>query len=533
MDAVFAVFILAYVGIAIYVLVNVLKTWRASVELVPSSLQRYTRHSMTKIRVFGRILKITLLNITTLLILISIVTSSLIAAAVYSDEVTEYIQEVDEVVGSPSVLIKLSEPTRKQSIAAIIHSHVEDVESTVYLYRVILDRGIRIEGVPEVKWVVIGIDGELLSKLNISEGEILTGCRDLQKGEYISTAKFKIRCSQNSISRFKIAPLETLLPVLGYIGLEPVVPSLDLITVSDIPTAMKILNLEEPLVTDVLVIGRTITRSTVEKLVDVLNVNTLQYYFNDKVLILGSARVMTLEAAVSTLLVILSCVIIVAVAYRSLLPEFKAVHERLHYIGLPQWGTSITLLMHVAVVTSLGSATSSMLISHFFSVRQVVISAVVSLLSGFLALLTLVREVGAGTTRYGSYTPIVERHEVVLPIKKVRESRNLVDIVREAIESNEFFELEEFNHKHWENEVVVFSRANFKEVWGVTLNCLIGITVLNGMIRMFIETEVSSVEDISESINNSIRALFVSKLIGKLKTLLQLPEGVSTASGMP
>ncbi|MCS7099209.1 MAG: hypothetical protein NZ925_02540, partial [Sulfolobales archaeon] len=180
----------------------------------------------------------------------------------------------------------------------------------------------------------------------------------------------------------------------------------------------------------------------------------------------------------------------------------------------------ITLLMHVAVVTSLGSAISLVLVLHLFSVRQAVISVTASLLSGFLALLALLREVGAGTARYGSYTPIVERHEVVFSIKKVGELKNLVSIVKEAIQSNEFFELEELEYRHWQNEIVIFCRANFKEMWGVALNSLIGITVLGEMIRMFIEADISSVEDISESMNDSIRALYVSKLIGKLKTLL-------------
>ncbi|MDW8010337.1 MAG: hypothetical protein RMH84_01925 [Sulfolobales archaeon] len=518
MELVFIVFALTYIGIAAYAATRVLKTWRGSIELSPPLFRQYVRHSMTKMRVFGRVLRITLLNITTALIVTCIVTSSLIAAAAYSDTRMEYVQNLGEVVEDPVALVKLSEPMKLRTADETVDSLVRDGRA-MYLYRAVLEKGIKIEGLPEVKWVVIGVDGDILSRLNISEREILTGCRDF-RNESIYTIGFRVRCIQNSLRRFKITPLETLLPVLGYIGLEPIVPSLDLVIVSDIFTVSEILGFEEPLVTDILLVGRVVTRSTIEGLAEVLNVESLQYYSGSEVLIIGAVRVMTLEAAVSALFVVLSSVIIVAVAYRSLLPEFKVVHERLHYVGLPQWGTSITLLMHVAVVTSLGSAISLVLVLHLFSVRQAVISVTASLLSGFLALLALLREVGAGTARYGSYTPIVERHEVVFSIKKVGELKNLVSIVKEAIQSNEFFELEELEYRHWQNEIVIFCRANFKEMWGVALNSLIGITVLGEMIRMFIEADISSVEDISESMNDSIRALYVSKLIGKLKTLL-------------
>ncbi|MEM4775268.1 MAG: hypothetical protein QW489_02770 [Sulfolobales archaeon] len=109
----------------------------------------------------------------------------------------------------------------------------------------------------------------------------------------------------------------------------------------------------------------------------------------------------------------------------------------------------------------------------------------------------------------------------MFPITKIGKPSDLVNIVREAIETNEFFELEEFEYKSWEKEIVVYCRANFKEMWGVVLSGLIAITPLDGsMVKVFIETDVSSVEEISESINNSVRALFVSKVVGKLRTLL-------------
>lgn len=513
------VFLVVYIGVLVYTIVNLVKAGRVSVELPPATLRQYARHSANKLRVFGRVLKITLLNTTTILILLCIVTSALIAAAAYSDRRTEFTQSIEEYIQRPIALIKLSKPVSKYGITVALHSIAERAESVTYFYRVTLEKGISIDGLPGVKWVVIGIDGKILSELNISEGELLTGCQTPLPQIQLS-ARFQVKCAQEFLYRFKITPLETLLPVLGYIGTEPITPSLDIVVISDVMTITEILNLGEPLVTDVLLVGREINRSTVEGLLSVLDVDTLQYFSGTNALILGSVRIMTLESTVSTLLVVLSCAIIVAVAYRSLLPEFKALHERLHYIGLPPWGTTITLLMHIAVIVSFGALASAVLTLYLFSLHQAVISIIVSSVSGFLAALTLLRELSTGTVSYGSYTPAVERHEIVFPAEKVGDLRDLVDILRKAIETNEFFELEEFEHKHWGNEVVVYCRAGFKEMWGVFLSGLIAVTPLDkDIVKVFIETDVSSVEEISESMNNSIRALFVSKLVGRLKVL--------------
>ncbi|MEM0065487.1 MAG: hypothetical protein QXZ22_01770 [Sulfolobales archaeon] len=520
MDPVFLVFSATYLMVLVYVIINLAKTMNVSVELSVSTLHRYTRHSTTKLRVFGRVLKITLLNITTLLILSCIVTSSLIAATAYSDKRTEFVKTMEEAVQVPTVLIKLPNPVSMRELVEVLHKVIEESESVSYLYRVTLERGISIDGLPGVKWVAIGVYGGLLSKLNISEGEVLTGCQNSSR-ETRYPSRFKVTCAQDSINRFKITPLETLLPVLGYIGIEPITPSLDLVIISDIETIAELLNLRAPLVTDILLIGNNVGRSTVERVLEVLDVDTLQYFFNTTALIIGSVRVITPEAIISTLLVVISCAIVVAVAYRSLLPEFKTISERLYYIGLPPWGATITLLMHVTVVVSFGALVSSTLASCLLATRQAVVSTIVSLISGLLAALTLLRELSAGTASYGAYTPTVERHELVFPITKIGKPSDLVNIVREAIETNEFFELEEFEYESWEKEIVVYCRANFKEMWGVVLSGLIAITPLDdSMVKVFIETDVSSVEEISESINNSVRALFVSKVVGKLRTLL-------------
>lgn len=520
MNLLFMIFLTVYVGVLAYTAINLYKSREIGIELPPAAVRRHARHSATKLRVFGRMLKITLLNITTTLILLSIITSSLIAAAAYSDIRTEFTQSLEEPVQKPTTLIKLSEPVLKHDVVVALSPTLEKAESVTYLYRATLERGVSIEGLPGIKWVIIGIDGELLSELNISKGEIVTGCQTFSNQTW-HLVGLKTKCAQDFLYKLRITPLETLLPVLGYIGMEPITPSLDLVVISDIETITRILNFEGPLVSEVVLTGAEMDQNIMKRILETLDVDTLQHFSNSTVLILGSVRIMTQEAAISTLLVALSCVIVVAAAYRSLLPEFKTLNERLHYVGLPLWGATITLLMHIAVAVSLGAVISSVLASYLFSTRQAVISIMVSLFSGFLAALTLVRELGTGTISYGSYTPTVERHELIFPLKKVGKPENLVDVIRRTIETNEFFELEEFEYRLWENEVVVYCRANFKEMWGVVLSGLIAITPLDGnAVKVFIETDVSGVEEVSENIANSIRALFVSKLIGKLKILL-------------
>ncbi len=519
MELLFLVFLATYAGVLAYAVASLVKAEKTGLEQ-PSAFVKYSRHSAAKLRVFGRVLRMTLANTTTVLIVLCLMVSSLIAAAAYSERRAEFVQSIDEPVREPLVLVKMSAAMRMRDVLSTLGPLIERSESATYLYRVTLERGTSVEGLPGIKWVFIGVEGGLLSELGISKGELLTGCETLQPQVQLPLGP-RVRCAQGRLRELRAAPLETLLPVLGYIGTEPITPSLDLVVVSDIDTIVKILGLEEPLVTDVLLVGVELERDTVEKLPELLNADALHYYRGTAVLIVGSARIITREAATSMLLVTFSCATIAAAAYRSLLPEFRAVHERLHYVGLPLWGTTITLLTHVAVSVSLGTTASLVLASHFLSVRQALASASVSLLSGFLAALTLTRGLGAETTRYGSYTPVFERHELVIPAGAVGDLNELVKIVREAIASNEFFELEEFEYKRWENEVVVYCRASFREMWGVFLSGLISITCSKDIVRLFIETSVSSVEELSERVNESVRSLFVSRLFGRLRVLVR------------
>jgi hypothetical protein len=98
----------------------------------------------------------------------------------------------------------------------------------------------------------------------------------------------------------------------------------------------------------------------------------------------------------------------------------------------------------------------------------------------------------------------------------------MVDMIRRAIETNEFFEVESVSDKLWDHEAVVYFRVAYREMWGISLSGLIGITSVNSMVRLFIEVDVSSIEELSENVYNSIRALFISKLVGEMRVDLEL-----------
>lgn len=518
------IFIATYIIAVIYALVNVLKSRVSAVELPPEALFRRVKHSATLLGLFGRILKVSIVNLTTLLILASIVATSLMAAMAYGETRTELVSEVGEAVPGHLVLVKLSDHVSKHVVESALRPLIVGGETPVtYLYRTSLERGLRIEGVPEIKWVVIGVDGPLARKLNIKPNILITGC--VRHGELprnISSLNLKIECADPSIQKLKITPLETLLPILGYIGTEPITPSLDMVLISDLETIVKILNLDDVPVTDILIENLSLNRDVVGAIMEALSVDVIYYFHASTVLMIGSAKIITVNAMISTLFTIFSCAFLVTIAYRSLIPEFRTINEKLRYVGLPHWGIVATLALHMLVSALLSMVVSATLAYITLSAKQVTITVVVCLLSIAVAAITLIREVKTGTLSYGAYTPAPDKYEIVLPVQKAGSLTRLIEVIKKAIKTNEFFEIENISDKLWDREAVIYFRVAYKEMWGISLNGLIGIVPVNSMIRLFIEVSVSSVEEISEKIYDSIRALFVSKLAGKMKVCLEL-----------
>jgi len=515
-----AVFVVAYLAVLLLAVVLLLRG-RAGAELhAPTTLRAYQRLSSTRFVVFGRILKITTLNFATVIVLLCFIFSAVIAAATYAERTADVEQYIGTYVDVPIAVVKLAKPYSEDLVTEILTQLMPEGVSITLLYRSVLDEGLVVEGVPGVKWVVVGVSGNLARELNLTYGTILTGCRDAHVEVWVAQLGVYVRCGDETSFRLRVAPLEPLLPVLGYLGTEPIVPSSDMVLLSDTLTIAKVLNLGAALVTDVIVSG-PVELGWVKRLTDLLEVDSLYYYSGNSVIVVGSAKVITAEALISTILVLLSCVVLVTVAYRSLIPEFRSIYETLLLQGLPPWGISVAIATHVSLLTALGAVMSSMLVYRMFTAKQALVSAVVCLLSGAISLAVVSREVGATTLSYGAYSPVVERHELVIPITGKVSIDSVVNLVRKSFETNEFFEVEVFEHKSWGNEVVVHCRAIYREMWGVAVSSFVGITLLENLVKVFVSVDVSSVEELSESLSNSIKALVVSKVIGSLKVGLK------------
>ncbi len=520
MESVVLIFVTTYFTILLLTVVLLLKE-RRSVELhAPATLKTYQRLSSTRFIVFGKVLRITTLNFATAVVLLCFILSAVIAAATYTERSAEVKQYLSSYVDEPIAIVKLARPyTENLAINALTQVLPENASLTL-LYRSVLDKGLIVEGIPGVKWVAVGVSGSLAKELNVTYGTILTGCRGTYTEVWVDSLKVYVRCSAEELFRLRVAPLEPLLPVLGYLGTEPIIPAPDMVLLSDIHTMAEVLNLSDALVTDIVIRG-AVGLDQVRRLTELLEVDSLYYYSGDSVVVVGSARVITTEALVSTALVLLSCVVLVTVAYRSLIPEFKSIYNMLLLQGLPPWGISVAIATHAILLITIGTVTSSALVYKLFTAKQALVSATVCLLSGTISLAVVVREVGAETLSYGAYTPVVERHELVIPVAERVSVDELVNIVRKAFETNEFFDMEVFEYKSWGTESIVHCRATYREMWGVTVSSFIGITLSESLVKVFISVDIGSVEELSESMSNSIKALVVSKVIGSLKVSLK------------
>jgi hypothetical protein len=520
MEVVSLVFAAVYLA-ALAIVVVLLLRERGGIELhEPLTFRAYRRLSSTRFLIFGKILRITVLNLATAIVFLCLIFSAVIAAVTYTERGVEVVQHLTAYVDRPIAVVKLAKPYPEDLVTEIAAQVLPRNASLTLLYRSVLDRGLIIEGVPGVKWVVVGISGSLAEVLNLTYGVILTGCRGNYTEVWVDRLRTYVRCADEGFFKLRLAPLETLLPVLGYLGAEPITPSPDMVLLSDTRTIARVLDVSNTLITDVVIEGLT-DLGQVKRFTELLEVDSLYYYSGNSVTVAGFAKVITTEALVSAVAVLVLCVVLVTVAYRSLIPKFRSLYETLLLQGLPPWGMSIAIAMHIILLTALGAAASSILVLNLFTVKQALVSAVVCLLSGTISLAVISREVGAVTLSYGAYTPVVERHELLIPISGGVNADSVANMIRRAFETNEFFDVEVFEYKAWGREIVVHCRAAYREMWGVAVSSFIGITLSENLVRVFISVDVSSVEELSESLSNSIKALVVSKVIGSLKVSLR------------
>ncbi|RLG89014.1 MAG: hypothetical protein DRO18_00195, partial [Thermoprotei archaeon] len=82
------------------------------------------------------------------------------------------------------------------------------------------------------------------------------------------------------------------------------------------------------------------------------------------------------------------------------------------------------------------------------------------------------------------------------------------------------FDVEEIESKRYRNEVIIHSRLNFRESWGSGMDLNIILSTHDDVVKVYISTYPWGIEEISESMLNTMIALAISKIVGAIKSCI-------------
>lgn len=121
-------------------------------------------------------------------------------------------------------------------------------------------------------------------------------------------------------------------------------------------------------------------------------------------------------------------------------------------------------------------------------------------------------------TKTDVYVPVTRRYDLIL--SDGVELSKLESVIEHSLRTNEFFTIEELESQHYVGEVVIHARLMYNEVWGSGLDLNIVLTRDEGGVKIHISSYVWGIEEVSESIMNTMLSLAISRIVGAIRSCL-------------
>ncbi len=406
----------------------------------------------------------------------------------------------------PAIIFKFNEPVSTSlindlysSIKKYLHSSRLDILDLNLFLRVMLDEPITIDN--RDIYVVVGVDSKIFKEI--------------------------LNLSINDILKLRIVDDEYLIPTQGYIGPKPIFPPLNSVYITSLSRAIKILRLNTTYATEVVISlkGNTSYEVTNKLLDNIANAVNKHEFIERAYLALGNATYAysrTLIPSINSFIIALltstiSAMVIIAIL-SSLIPELLDLYRKLMIIGLPPWGGRIIAYIFIFIfIMILGIITLSLIYLGYgptSTFNSLITFTIVSLSS--LAYITKVVKVKE-LVRSESYIPVRRHYTYVVKSVNVDYVEN---VVKNSLVTNEFFDVEEIESKRYRNEVIIHSRLNFRESWGSGMDLNIILSTHDDVVKVYISTYPWGIEEISESMLNTMIALAISKIVGAIKSCI-------------
>ena len=425
-----------------------------------------------------------------------------------------------------AVLVKFSKPVKAEVCMSIL-SNLSLEGRCTYFYRVILDNPYELERNRKLIYVLIGVEKDALKDLGLDEKlpEFSFGYSEISEESMtdliiINDRKIEItliHVNDSSLRNYVIFYKTPLIPTQGYVGTEPITIPLQHVLISSYDNVMKLIGINESLATDVIITNLSEFPDPV-KIFEFLEtqypVTEVAVVSDGYVTYISEIRIPTPDSLISAILSSMTASIIIISIFSSTMPYLVELKNKISFMGFQPWAISIILT---------GYTLSSIMLPGLITVGCVFIlmggastlNSIVTLITSWLASTTyVVLKIKPEKLVTETYVPPTTKYVLISSITDIK---RLVELIVEMIKTNEFFTIEEVEWKIDGNEAFIHAKMNYVDSWGSGTDLTIFINVNSERSYINISSVVFGVEEVSESMNRSINALAMSKIVGGVK----------------
>jgi len=520
-----AVMILTYVVVLTIVLTVLIKSLRIEAKLSKLEVGIKLLSRFSRFLAIVKVIKVTLMRPAVIIAIASLIIFTLISA-----QAVTAIPEVHNIgvcsANSPTLMIELSKEVNRVFIDDCLRKVFgvsSDCVSYYYIYRKLLNEPVDLGNLGRY-YVVIVLPKKLLKKLVNIHCYVIKVCggRTLVKNGLCCL-------SSEEILNLKLPTDTPLLPIQSYIGTKPVLPPPQTVIIFSNESLPKVIKeLIRNSITDFVITIRcdyadseTINRIISNLLKSRLSnlIRSIWLCINGSKYVISKVYIPTLRSVTVALLTSIMASLMIIVSLTSLTPYLSKIYYRLSLVGLPTWTVPIISFILTSTMVAVVSISVIPYIVNVYGSVSVLNSLITLSTSWVTSTLYLMNRLKFKELRTDVYTPVTRRYSLLLKLPKSSVSIETIrDVIKKSIVTNEFFETEEFEAQVTDGELVIHSRVRYVECWGSGLDLNIIASIDGGKLRLHITSYVWSIEEISESVMNTMLSLAISRIIGGVKS---------------
>ena len=439
-----------------------------------------------------------------------------------------------------SVLIELKKPIDVNYfnyLVKVIRKEVMNISeySNVKIYpiiRVLLGNPLFISDINKRVYVLVAIPQDLfnyivkINKKAVSNIKYIIACNaSYEGGSNRKSSEMFILCMKpTQLKKIKILDDISLIPIQGYIGVKPIFPPLNRVIITRTDIALKLVG-KPDIINNILLRFNNGTCNDLKMTVlTIINkffkesVRTAYVGCDGKLYVYGEVTIPTFKSLATAFIASMVSSLTILIAFSSSVQSMKEFFNKLIVVGMPSWSVNIAVLTYITAVMLIIGIPTLIIIYNFLGGLSTFNSFLTWGFSWITSAIYLTKVLKPrNLTQSDVYVPATKRYE--LHLDSNISLKEIEKVIKKSIITNEFFTLEEYESKYFnENEVVIHTRLLYNEAWGsgLDLNIILSRNSKEGT-KIYITSYVWGIEEISETVMNTMLALALSRIVGSIR----------------